>query len=51
MFTSFMIAFFLENFGTKGVFGFIAGSMLVVILSVGVFGPNTNNLSLEEISH
>lgn len=51
MFTSFMIAFFLENFGTKGVFGFIAGSMLVVILSVGVFGPRTNNLSLEEISH
>lgn len=51
MFTSFMIAFFLENFGTKGVFGFIAASMLMVILSVGVFGPRTNNLSLEEISH
>jgi len=51
MFTSFMIAFFLENFGTKGVFAFIAGSMLMVILSVGVFGPKTNNLSLEEISH
>ena len=44
MFTSFMIAFFLENFGTKGVFGFIAASMLMVILSVGVFGPRTNNL-------
>jgi putative MFS transporter len=51
MFTSFMIAFFLENFGTKGVFAFIAASMLMVILSVGVFGPRTNNLSLEEISH
>jgi putative MFS transporter len=51
MFTSFMIAFFLENFGTKGVFAFIAASMLMVILSVGVFGPKTNNLSLEEISH
>lgn len=51
MFTSFMIAFFLENFGTEGVFGFIAVSMLMVILSVGVFGPKTNNLSLEEISH
>lgn len=51
MFTSFMIAFFLENFGTKGVFGFIAASMLMVILSVGIFGPRTNNLSLEEISH
>jgi putative MFS transporter len=51
MFTSFMIAFFLERFGTTGVFGFIAGSMLMVILSVGVFGPRTNNLALEEISH
>lgn len=51
MFTSFMIAFFLENFGTTGVFAFIAASMLMVILSVGVFGPRTNNLSLEEISH
>jgi MFS transporter, putative metabolite:H+ symporter len=51
MFTSFMIAFFLENFGTKGVFGFIAASMLMVILSVGIFGPRTNNLALEEISH
>lgn len=51
MFTSFMIAFFLENFGTKGVFAFIAASMLVVIFSVGIFGPRTNNLALEEISH
>jgi len=51
MFTSFMIAFFLENFGTRGVFGFIAGSMLMVIFSVGIFGPRTNNLALEEISH
>jgi putative MFS transporter len=51
IFTSFMIAFFLENFGTKGVFAFIAASMLMVILSVGIFGPRTNNLALEEISH
>lgn len=51
MFTSFMIAFFLQNFGTKGVFAFIAASMLVVILSVGIFGPRTRNLALEEISH
>jgi putative MFS transporter len=51
MFTSFMIAFFLQNFGTKGVFAFIASSMLMVILSVGIFGPRTNNLALEEISH
>jgi putative MFS transporter len=51
IFTSFMIAFFLENFGTKGVFAFIATSMLMVVLSIGIFGPRTKGLALEEISH
>jgi putative MFS transporter len=51
IFTSFMIAFFLENFGTKGVFAFIAASMLMVVLSIGIFGPRTAGLALEEISH
>jgi len=50
VFTSFMIAFFLVNFGTPGVFVFIAFAMAVVIVSIGVFGPRTNNLALEEIS-
>jgi putative MFS transporter len=51
IFTSFMIAFFLENFGTKGVFAFIAASMLMVVLSIGIFGPRTRGLALEDISH
>jgi len=51
IFTSFMIAFFLENFGTRGVFAFIATSMLMVVLSIGIFGPRTGGLALEEISH
>ena len=51
IFTSFMIAFFLENFGTRGVFAFIAASMLMVVLSIGIFGPRTRGLALEEISH
>lgn len=51
VFTSFMIAFFLKNFGTVGVFAFIAASMLVVIVSIGGFGPRTRGLALEEISH
>jgi putative MFS transporter len=51
IFTSFLIAFFLENFGTKGVFAFIATSMLMVVLSIGIFGPRTGGLALEEISH
>jgi MFS transporter, putative metabolite:H+ symporter len=51
VFTSFIIAFFLQNFGTGGVFGFICGAMLVVVIAIGVFGPRTRGLALEEISH
>jgi putative MFS transporter len=50
IFSSFAIAFFLDRFGVPGVFAFIAGSMLIVILSIGLLGPKTNNLSLESIS-
>jgi len=50
VFTSFMIGFFLQNFGNGGVFGFIAFAMVVVMISIGVFGPRTNGLALEEIS-
>lgn len=50
VFTSFVIGFFLARFGVLGVFAFIAGSMAVVMLSIGMFGPRTNNLPLEMIS-
>jgi putative MFS transporter len=50
VFTSFMIAFFLQRFGTPGVFGFIFAAMLGVVLSIGLFGPRTRGLALEEIS-
>ncbi|HUA01853.1 MAG TPA: MFS transporter [Candidatus Aquilonibacter sp.] len=50
IFTSLMIGFFLVRFGVGGVFAFIAASMLVVILSIGVFGPRTRGLALESIS-
>lgn len=49
--TSFMVAFFLQNFGTNGAFAFIAASMLIVVLTIGIFGPRTRGLALEEISH
>jgi putative MFS transporter len=51
IFTSLMIGFFLRDFGVGGVFAFIAASMLVVVLSIGVFGPRTRGLALEVISH
>jgi putative MFS transporter len=50
VFTSFVIAFFLARFGVSGVFALIAGSMAVVMLAIGLFGPRTNNLALEMIS-
>jgi len=51
VFTSLMIGFFLRDFGVPGVFTFIGASMLMVVLSIGIFGPRTRNLALEVISH
>jgi MFS transporter, putative metabolite:H+ symporter len=50
IFSSFLIGFFLRDFGVTGVFGLIAASMLAVVLSIGIFGPRTRGLSLEVIS-
>ncbi len=51
IFTSFLIAAILKNFGTTGVFVFIAAAMLIVIAVIGLMGPRTRDLSLEKISH
>jgi putative MFS transporter len=50
IFTSLMIGFFLERFGVGGVFAFIAASMFVIVLAIGIFGPLTRGLALESIS-
>jgi putative MFS transporter len=50
VFSSFVIGFFLASFGVSGVFSLIAGSMAMVMFSIGLFGPRTNNLPLEMIS-
>jgi MFS transporter, putative metabolite:H+ symporter len=50
IFTSFLIADALKNFGTTGVFVLIAAAMLLVMAVIGGMGPKTRNLSLEEIS-
>lgn len=52
MLSGFLIAFFLRDFGVVGVFAGITGSMLMVMvmLSIGIFGPKTNGLRLEELS-
>ncbi|HLH09668.1 MAG TPA: MFS transporter [Terriglobales bacterium] len=50
VFSSFLIAFFLRNYGTTGVFILIACSMLVVFALIGGFGPQTTRRRLEEIA-
>ena len=49
--TSFLIAALLRQFGTIGVFVFIAIAMLIVITVIASMGPRTRNLALEDISH
>ena len=49
-FTSFFIAGVLKAFGTTGVFMFIAGAMVIVMLAIGLMGPRTKGLELEKIS-
>jgi putative MFS transporter len=50
IFSSFVIAYLLRGFGAPGVFAFIAGAMLVVMATIGFFGPRTSGVALEKIS-
>jgi putative MFS transporter len=49
--TGLLIGFFLRAGGTTGVALFIGAAMVVMIVTIGAFGPNTLNRRLEEISH
>jgi putative MFS transporter len=50
VFVGFIIAFCLRNYGTLGVFVFVAGAMFAVFLIIAIFGPRTTGLRLEAIS-
>jgi putative MFS transporter len=50
IFIGFIIAFCLRNYGTLGVFIFIAGAMFIVFLVIAIMGPRTTGLRLEAIS-
>ncbi len=50
IFSGFVIAFFLGRYGTIGVFGFIAGAMVIVFIVIGGFGPADNKRRLEAIA-
>jgi putative MFS transporter len=50
VFVGFMIAFCLRNYGTIGVFTFVAGAMFTVFVIIATLGPRTTGLRLEAIS-
>src|SRR6202034_2668176 len=50
IFSGFIIAFLLGNYGTTGVFTFIAGAMVIVFIVIGGFGPAVVKRRLEAIA-
>ena len=50
IFTAFLIAAALRQFGSTGVFVLIAGAMLIVMAAIGLMGPRTKGRALEAIS-
>jgi putative MFS transporter len=50
IFSGFIIAFLLGNYGTTGVFSFIAGAMAIVFIVIGGFGPAVTQRRLEAIA-
>ena len=49
-FVGLLIGFFLREGGTLGVALFIGAAMVIMVITIGGFGPKTRDLSLEEIS-
>ncbi len=50
-FAGLLIGFFLKAGGAPGVALFIGGAMVIMVITIGVFGERTKHLALEEISH
>jgi putative MFS transporter len=48
--SGFLIAYILRKYGPDGVLTFISGAMGVVALAIGLLGPNTRGMALEEIN-
>jgi len=49
-FAGLLIGFFLKEGGATGVALFIGAAMLIMIVTIGGFGPRTRRLTLEEIA-
>lgn len=50
IFSGFLVAFFLRDFGANGVFIMISSCMVFVMLLIGIMGPATKGLALEDIN-
>ena len=48
--SGFMIAFILGRAGTDGVFLFISGAMVIVALTIGLWGPRTRGLPIDDVT-
>lgn len=49
IFSGYVIAAALDRTGSIGVFVLISGAMVIVALTIGLFGPRTRGLALEQI--
>ena len=49
IFSGYLIAAALDYGGSSAVFSLIAGSMVIAALSIGLLGPRTSGLALEQI--
>jgi putative MFS transporter len=50
VFSAFLIAACLGRFDVNGVFVFISGAMAIVMAAIGLLGPKTRDVALEDIS-
>ena len=50
LFASLLIGLLLRQGGTPAVALFISAAMLIMVLTIGAFGPRTKGLALEDIS-
>ena len=51
MLSGFLIAALLRDFGVPAGFTGITVCMVIVMISIGAFGPKTNGVRLEVLSH
>jgi putative MFS transporter len=48
--SGYLIAFILDRAGSGSVFAFISAAMVVVAVAIGVWGPRTRGVAVNEIS-